>query len=143
MAKLLSVKVNPSISPMKPPSNFIAGRPKVAILFCLLLVVLFSFLLACFIVVVSICLVCNSSIVATCPTIQLPALLFVCVLFLLFIMFYLENQTRTKGEVGRPQTNSSPPVILLLAVPRRLFFLGSLVVFRCGVIYRYSCYIFI
>ena len=98
MAKLLSVKVNPSISAMKPPSNFIAGRPKVAILFCLLLVVLFSFLLARFIVVVSICLVCNSSIVTTCPTIQLPTLLLVCVLFLLFIMFYLENQSRTKGE---------------------------------------------
>ena len=35
--------------------------------------------------VVSICLVCNFSIVATCPSIQLPALLFVCVLFLLFV----------------------------------------------------------
>ena len=69
------------------PSNFIAGRPKAAILFCLLLVVLINFL-ARFIVVVivvSICLVCNFSIVATCPSIQLPALLFVCVLFLLFI----------------------------------------------------------
>ena len=31
------------------------------------------------------CLVCNFSIVATCPSIQLPALLFVCVLFLLFV----------------------------------------------------------
>ena len=30
-------------------------------------------------------LVCNFSIVATCPSIQLPALLFVCVLFLLFV----------------------------------------------------------
>ena len=57
---------------------------KAAILFCLLLVVL---LLARFIVVsvLSICLVCNFSIVATCPSIQLPALLFVCVLFLLFV----------------------------------------------------------
>ena len=35
--------------------------------------------------VVSICLVCNISIVATCPSIQLPALLFVCILFLLFV----------------------------------------------------------
>ena len=35
--------------------------------------------------VLSICLVCNFSIVATCPSIQLPALLFVCVLFLLFV----------------------------------------------------------
>ena len=31
------------------------------------------------------CLVCNFSIVATCPSIQLPALLFVCILFLLFV----------------------------------------------------------
>ena len=30
-------------------------------------------------------LVCNFSIVATCPSIQLPALLFVCVLFVLFV----------------------------------------------------------
>ena len=69
---------------LKPPSNFIAGRPNAAILFCLLLVVL---LLARFIVVsvLSICLVCNFSIVATCPSIQLPALLFVCVLFFLFV----------------------------------------------------------
>ena len=58
--------------------------PKAAILFCLLLVVLFN-ILARSIVVVSICLVCNFSIVATCPSIQLPALLFVCVLFLLFV----------------------------------------------------------
>ena len=30
---------------------------------------------------VSICLVCDFSIVATCPSIQLPTLLFVCVSF--------------------------------------------------------------
>ena len=66
--------------PLLTCSSFIAGRPKAAILFCLLLVVL---LLARFIVVsvLSICLVCNFSIVATCPSIQLPALLFVCVCF--------------------------------------------------------------
>ena len=48
----------------------------------------FFIFFACYIVVVSvvsICLVCNFSIVATCPSIQLPALLFVCVLFLLFV----------------------------------------------------------
>ena len=62
----------------------VSGRPKAAILFCLLFVVL---LLARFIVVsvLSMCLVCNFSIVATCPSIQLPALLFVCVLLLLFV----------------------------------------------------------
>ena len=36
-----------------------------------------------------------------------------------------------RARVGRPQTSSSPPVIVLLAVPRRLFwFFGG---FRCGV----------
>ena len=51
------------------------------------LTVLVVVLLARFIVVsvLSICLVCNFSIVATCPSIQLPALLFVCVLFLMFV----------------------------------------------------------
>ena len=47
------------------------------------------------------CLACDSSIVATCPSIQLPALLFVCVLFVLFLLFvvlFLVNQSRTKGE---------------------------------------------
>ena len=51
------------------------------------LILVFLNSLARFIVVVSvvsICLVCNFSIVATCPSIELPALLFVCVLFLLF-----------------------------------------------------------
>ena len=37
--------------------------------------------------------------------------------------------------VGRPQTSSSPPVILLLAVPRQLFCFGSLVVL--DVVFRY------
>ena len=63
-------------------------------------------LLACCIVVsvLSICLVCNFSIVTTCPSIQLPALLFGCVLFLLYVDVYLENQSRTKGE-GWSTTN--------------------------------------
>ena len=70
---------------------------------CLLLVVLL--LARCIVVsVLSICLICNFSIVATCPSIQLPALLFVCVLFLLFVDVYLENQGRTKGE-GWSTTN--------------------------------------
>ena len=38
------------------------------------------------------------------------------------------DQGKTKGEGWRPKTSSSPPVILLLAVPRRLFCFGSLVV---------------
>ena len=75
---------------------FVAGRPKAAILFCLLLDVLLA---RCIVVsVLSICLICNFSIVVTCLSIQLPDLLFVCVLFLLFVDVYLENQGRTKGK---------------------------------------------
>ena len=62
----------------KPPSDFIAGRPKVALL--VLLAVLFAFFFqACLIAVVSVLYV----IVALWPPAlqyQLPALLFVCVL---------------------------------------------------------------
>ena len=47
----------------------------------------------------------------------------------------LRNQGRTKGKVGRLKTSWSPPVILLLAVPRRLFCFGSLVV--SDVVFRY------
>ena len=32
------------------------------------------------------------------------------------------------ARVGRPKTSSSPQLILLLAVPRRLFYFGSLVI---------------
>ena len=76
---------------LKPPSNFIAGRPKAALLFCLLLPFLhFTFYLAHFIAFslnVFVCLVYDFSIVATCPSIQRPTLLFVCVLFVLFLLF--------------------------------------------------------
>ena len=37
---------------------------------------------------VSICLVCDFSIVATCPSIQLPTLLFVSVLIVFFFFFF-------------------------------------------------------
>ena len=49
---------------------------------------------------VTVYLVCDFSIVATCPSIQLPALLFVCVLFVLylFFVFFWMNQSRNKGE---------------------------------------------
>ena len=62
---------------------FIAGRPKAALLFCRFLAVLFfhcSFHCYC------VRLAGNSSIVAACPSIQLPSLLFVCILFVLFIV---------------------------------------------------------
>ena len=48
---------------------------------------------------------------ATCPSIQLPALLFACVLFVLFLLFEVVspvNQGRTKGE-GWSTTNYFKP----------------------------------
>ena len=45
-----------------------------------------------------------------------------------------------RARAGRPQTSSSLPVILLLAVPRRLFCFGSLVILDVGVV-GYSRYI--
>ena len=58
---------------LKPTDDFIACRPKAALLFCLLFVVLFHFFLARFIAVVSIvsiCLVCDFNIVASCAPIS-------------------------------------------------------------------------
>ena len=50
-------------------------------------------------------------------------------------MLFVSAFRVTGLRVGRPQTSSSPPVILLLAVPRRLFCFGSLVVL--DVVFRY------
>ena len=50
---------------------------------------------------VSIYLVCNSSIVASCPSIQLPDLLFVCVLFVLFLLFVVVLSDEPKQNQGR------------------------------------------
>ena len=79
---------------------------------------------------------------ATCPSIQLPALLFVgavFVSFLLFVVFLLSGepkQNQGRGLVDRKLVQAPPPpVILLLAVPRRLFCFGSLVVL--DVVFRY------
>ena len=107
------------------------------------------FFLARFIVVVSvvsICLVCNFSIVATCPSIQLPALLFVYVLFLLFVDFFIwRTKAELRARVGQPQTSSSPPVIFIADRPKAALLLWFFGDFRCGallfvvihVIYKY------
>ena len=47
----------------------------------------------------------------------------------------LITKAESRVRVGRPQTSSSPPIILLLAVPRRLFCFGSLVVLDA--VFRY------
>ena len=59
------------------------------------------FFLVCYFVVVSICFVCVFALWPPALQYQLPALLFVYVLFVLFYcsqMFYLVNQNRNKGE---------------------------------------------
>ena len=56
------------------------------------------------------------------------------------------NQGRTKGEVGRPQTSSSPPVIFIAGRPKAALLLWFFGDFRCGallfgvihVIYKYK-----
>ena len=75
------------------------------------------------------------SIVATCPSIQLLALLFVVFCFAVCRCFIWRTKAELRVTVGQPQTSSSPPVILLLAVPRRFFLSGSLVVL--DVAFRY------
>ena len=57
-----------------------------------------------------------------------------------FPLFFLRvdlmvRYAELRARVGRRQTRSSPSVILLLAVPRRLFCFGSLVVL--DVVFRY------
>ena len=89
-------------------------------------------LLVLYVIKVSICLVCDFSIVTTCPSIQLPTLLFVCVLFVLFLLFVVVFFGKPKQKQGRGLVDhilvQVPPVISLLAVPRRLFCFGSLVI---------------
>ena len=95
------------------PSNFIAGRPKAALLFCLLLYVS---PLARFIAIVTISLGCDSSIVATCPSI--PAARFAFVVFVLFVLFVVVlsgEPNRNKGEdwstadLFKPRPAPRPP----------------------------------
>ena len=51
-----------------------------------------------------------------------------CGVMLLFQLFYLMNQGRTKGGGWSTTNQLKPPVILLLAVPRRFVCSGSLVI---------------
>ena len=61
----------------------------------------------------SMCLVCDFSIVATCPSIQLPTLLFVCVLFVLFLLFVVvfgePKQKLGRGLVDNKLFQAPPP----------------------------------
>ena len=88
---------------------------------------------------------CNFSSVATCLSIQLPALLFVCVLFLLSVDVLFGQQSRTKDEGWSTANEFKPPSNFIAGRPKAALpfcFVGG---FRCGcfVIYRYFCYILI
>ena len=63
---------------------------------------------------------------------QLPALFFVCVLFVLFLLFVVVlSGSKGEGMVDRKLVQA--PSIFIAGVPRQLFCFGSLVFFRCGV----------
>ena len=94
----------------------------------------FSFFLARLIAVASTvytCLVCNSSLVATCPSI--PAARFDFRLFYSFLFLFVvvvsgePKQKQGRGLVDQKLVQA-PQKFLLLAVPRRLFCFGSLVI---------------
>ena len=80
----------------------------------------------------STCLVCNSSIVATCPPIPAAHFAFVCVLFVLFFLLIVVVAGEPMQKQGRGLVDhklvQAPQYFLLLAVPRRLFCFGSLVI---------------
>ena len=84
-----------------------------------------------------------------CPPIPAARFAF-CLCFMRFVFVFVPvlsgepKQNQGRGLVDRKPVQA--PVILLLAVPRRLFCFGSLVIFRCGallfmiihVIYKYK-----
>ena len=62
---------------------------------------LFFFFLHCSYHCCCVCLACDSSIVATCPSIQLPALLFACVSFVLFFVVRSCFSGEPRQDYGR------------------------------------------
>ena len=76
------------------------------------------------------------------PALQhlLPALLFVCVLLVLFLLFVVVLFGESKQKQGRVlvvrklvQAPTPTPSSVIAGVPKRLFCLGSFGDFRCGV----------
>ena len=73
---------------------------------------------------------------ATCTSIQLPALLFVCVpffLFLLFVVIFLVNQGKGRGLFDHKLVQA-PPVIFIAGRPKAVllfWFFGDLDLARC------------
>ena len=73
---------------------------------------------------------------ATCPSVQLPALLFVCILFvlvLLFVVVFLVNQSRTKGEGWSTTNEFKPPSNFIGDRPKAALLFWFFGGFRCGV----------
>ena len=59
------------------------------------------------------------------------------------INFAFQSKLGLRARVGRPQTSSSPLVISLLAVPRRLLYFGSLVILDVGCCYLWLFLLYI
>ena len=108
--------------------------------------------------IVSICLLCDSCIVATCSSIPAARFAFrLC--FIRFVLLFEvvlsgePKQNQGRGSVDRklvqapppspPPPPPPPPVISLLAVPRRFFCFGSLVILdvMCCYLWLFSLYI--
>ena len=103
---------------------------------------------------VSTCLVCNSSIVATCPSIPAAPLLFVCVLFVLLFLFVVvvsgePKQQQGRGLVDHKLVQAPPPpspVIFIAGRPKAAllfwffgdFRYGALLIMVIHVIYKYK-----
>ena len=105
--------------------------------FCFVSSWMFCFF-ASFIALVSIMSICpgyESRIVVTCPSIPVARFAF-CLCFIRFVLLFVvvlsgePKQNQGRGLVDRKLVQAPPPspVILLLAVPRRLFCSGSSVV---------------
>ena len=82
--------------------------------------------------IVSTCLVCNFSIVATCPPIPAARFAFrLCFIRFVFLFVVVVSgelkQKQGRGLVDRKLVQATQ-YFLLLAVPRRLFCFGSLVI---------------
>ena len=110
----------------------------------------FHFFLARFIAVVSICLI---RILALRPPVlkfQLPFLLLVCVLFVLFLLFVVVLSGESKQKQGRRLVDhklvQAPPVIFIASRPKAALLFWFFGDFRCdallfmviNVIYKYK-----
>ena len=83
----------------------------------------------------SICLVCDSSIVATCPSIPAACFAFrLCFIrfVLLFKVVFLVNKNRLRSRVGLPQTSSIPQSNFIAGRPNAALLFMVLSDFRCG-----------